>query len=69
MHSLRKLSVMQFRSINSLIGSNYYRKQYLCSKKETSTQTDRTTHFGFKTVGENEKADKGLNAHNWHTIE
>lgn len=61
MHSLKKLSLMQFRSINSLIGLNYCRKQYFCSTKETSTQSDRTTtHFGFKTVGENEKADKGL---------
>lgn len=57
MHSLKKLSVKQFRSIIPLVGSNYSRQQYLCTKQ---TETDRTTHFGFKTVGESEKADKGL---------
>lgn len=64
MYSLKNLSVRQFRSIKSLIGINYSRKQYVYSAKETSTESQRTTHFGFKTVHENEKADKGLQTKN-----
>lgn len=60
MHSLRKLSGIQFRPINSLIGSNSKCKRFLTTSTETSSDTGRTTHFGFKTVGENEKEHKGL---------
>lgn len=55
MQSLRNLR--HFRQISALFGSNHIQKQYLCTAKESN---DRTTHFGFQTVGENEKADKGL---------
>lgn len=60
MHNLRKLLSVQLRSINSLIGSNSNRNRFCTTSKETSTETERTTHFGFKTVGENEKEQKGL---------
>lgn len=52
MHSLRTLSVRQFKSIISL---NHIQKQYLCSAKDANS-----THFGFQTVHESEKANKGL---------
>lgn len=60
MHSLNKLSVRQFRSINSKISWNLSRKQHLCTANDTIDKHDRTAHFGFKTVRETEKADKGL---------
>lgn len=60
MNSLRRFSVRKFRPINSIISSNYIRKQYLCSAKDANSENERTAHFGFQTVRESEKADKGL---------
>lgn len=59
MYNLRKLSTLQFRSISPLIGSNCMKKQFLCTAKETS-ENERTATFGFQTVRESEKADKGI---------
>lgn len=59
MHRLRKLSVLQFRSISQLIGSNCTRRQFLCTANQ-SNENERTASFGFQTVRESEKADKGI---------
>lgn len=60
MHCFRKLSVLQFRSIShSLISVNCSGKRFLCSAKETN-ENERTASFGFQTVPESEKADKGI---------
>lgn len=60
MHSLRKLSVPQIGLISPLIRSNHIRRQNLCTAKESTSENERTASFGFKTVRESEKADKGI---------
>lgn len=60
MHSLRKLSVSQIRLINPLNRLHLIRSQNLCTIKESTSENERTASFGFKTVRESEKADKGI---------
>lgn len=69
MHSFRKLPVSQIRLINPLIRLNCIRKRDLCTAKETTSENERTASFGFQTVRESEKADKGIHANNvWQNI-
>lgn len=60
MFSLRTISVRKFPPINPIIHLNYIRKRYLCSAKDAHSDNERTAHFGYQTVRESEKADKGL---------
>ena len=47
---LKELKIMKFYSVNS------YK-----NKTKINEESEKTTHFGFKTVKESEKVDQGIN--------
>lgn len=60
MNSLTKVQAMPIRLITPLIRLNLISKRMLCStNKSTSEQSERTASFGFQTVAESEKSEKG----------
>lgn len=60
MNNLRKVQIIPTRLISPLIRSNLIQKRFLCTvNKSTNEQHERTASFGFQTVPENEKAEKG----------
>lgn len=62
MYSFRKLTVSPIRLINPLIRLNCIRTRDLCTAKETTSENERTASFGFQTVRESEKEDKGIDS-------
>lgn len=60
MRNLRTVQTIPIRLISPPIRSNSIRKRFLCTaNKSTNEQHERTASFGFQTVLENEKAEKG----------
>lgn len=54
MHNLRRLTTHRFDSVKRIINQN----KAFCTENKQSTNS-RTTHFGFETVPEGEKVEKG----------
>lgn len=60
MNNLKKVQTISMRLISPLIRSNLIRNRMFCTaNKSTNEQHERTASFGYQTVPENEKAEKG----------
>lgn len=60
MNSLRKVQILPMRLISPLVCSNLIRKRLLSTANGLpNEQHERTASFGFQTVPESEKAEKG----------
>lgn len=60
MQYIKRFSTLHLFEFKSIISSIKVRNRGYCSIKKMNNENERTTSFGFQTVKESEKADKGM---------